>query len=80
MTIQVNIGDAKTRLSELLAKVDAGETLVIARGNVPMYEVRLLEEDRSVAKAAIARLRELRDQNKGATRAEIQAWKEEGRA
>lgn len=80
MTIQVNIGDAKTRLSELLAKVDAGETLVIARGNVPMYEVRLLEEDRSVAKAAVERLLELREGTKPVTRDEIQAWKEEGRA
>jgi antitoxin (DNA-binding transcriptional repressor) of toxin-antitoxin stability system len=33
MSITVNIGEAKTRLSELVAKVEAGEEVVIARGN-----------------------------------------------
>ena len=33
MTITVKVGEAKTRLSELLAKVEAGEEVVIARGN-----------------------------------------------
>ncbi|MEM9879342.1 MAG: type II toxin-antitoxin system prevent-host-death family antitoxin [Pseudomonadota bacterium] len=80
MTIQVNIGEAKTRLSELLAKVDQGEPVIIARGNVPMYEVKLIEQDRSVAQAAIERLLELREQNKGATREEIREWIDEGRA
>ena len=32
MTITVKVGEAKTHLSELLAKVDAGEDVVIARG------------------------------------------------
>lgn len=43
MTIQVNIGEAKTRLSQLLAAAKAGEEVVIARDGTP--EVRLVPVD-----------------------------------
>ena len=36
MTEQVNVQDAKTRLSELLARVERGEDVVIARGGKPI--------------------------------------------
>jgi prevent-host-death family protein len=36
MTEQVNVQDAKTRLSELLARVERGEEFVIARGGKPV--------------------------------------------
>jgi prevent-host-death family protein len=36
MTRQVNVQDAKTRLSELLVKVEQGEEIVIARNNKPV--------------------------------------------
>lgn len=36
MTIHVNIGEAKTRLSELIAAVERGEEVVIARAGVPV--------------------------------------------
>jgi antitoxin (DNA-binding transcriptional repressor) of toxin-antitoxin stability system len=80
MTIQVNIGEAKTRLSELLQKLEDGEELIIARGNEPRYEVIIRDEDRSAAQAALARLKKLCGQNKSATRDEIKSWIEEGRA
>jgi antitoxin (DNA-binding transcriptional repressor) of toxin-antitoxin stability system len=35
MTLTVNIGEAKARLSELIARVEASEEVVIARGHVP---------------------------------------------
>lgn len=35
MTIQVNIAIAKARLSELIARAEAGEEVVIARGGKP---------------------------------------------
>lgn len=38
--LQVNIHDAKTRLSELIAAVERGEEVVIARANQPV--VRLM--------------------------------------
>ena len=36
MSIQVNVQEAKTRLSELLARVEAGEDVVIARSGRPI--------------------------------------------
>lgn len=33
--MQINVAEAKSKLSELLAAVDAGEDVVIARGGVP---------------------------------------------
>jgi prevent-host-death family protein len=44
MTIIVNIGEAKTRLSELVAKVEAGEDVVIARDNRPVARLAPLAE------------------------------------
>ena len=35
MTVQMNVAEAKAKLSELLAAVDAGEDVIIARGGVP---------------------------------------------
>ncbi|KAA3655515.1 MAG: type II toxin-antitoxin system Phd/YefM family antitoxin [Calditrichaeota bacterium] len=34
--IQVNIHEAKTHLSKLIAKVSAGEEIIIAKGNKPV--------------------------------------------
>lgn len=36
MTDQVNVQDAKTRLSELLARVELGEEIIVARGGRPI--------------------------------------------
>jgi prevent-host-death family protein len=38
--IRVNIYDAKARLSEYLARAEAGETVVICRRNIPVAELR----------------------------------------
>lgn len=37
---RVNVYDAKARLSEYLARVEAGETVVICRRNQPIAELR----------------------------------------
>lgn len=39
MTTTVNIHEAKTHLSKLLARVEAGETIVIARAGKPVAEL-----------------------------------------
>lgn len=41
--ISVNVHEAKARLSELLERVEAGETLVICRRNKPVVEVRAVQ-------------------------------------
>jgi prevent-host-death family protein len=38
--IRINIYEAKARLSEFLARVEEGETVVICRRNVPVAELR----------------------------------------
>lgn len=40
ITETVNVQDAKTRLSELLKRVEAGEQVVIARAGKPIAELR----------------------------------------
>lgn len=40
MTLTVNVQEAKTRLSELLKRVEAGEGVVIARAGRPIAELR----------------------------------------
>jgi prevent-host-death family protein len=39
MSEQVNIHKAKTHLSELVARAEAGEEIVIARANVPVVKL-----------------------------------------
>ncbi len=65
MTIQVNIGEAKTRLSELIAASERGETVVLARAGkvvahiVPppdtMARAETLDEAAARRRAAFAR-------------------------
>lgn len=43
MTIHVNIGDAKTRLSELVAAAERGEDVVLARAGSPRVRLVPLE-------------------------------------
>jgi prevent-host-death family protein len=39
MTERVNVQDAKTRLSELLARVERGEEFIVARGGNPVAKL-----------------------------------------
>lgn len=43
VTAQVNVQDAKTHLSGLLARVEAGEEIVIARGGQPVARLVAIE-------------------------------------
>ena len=40
--IRVNLADAKARLSQYLASVERGETVILCRRNVPVAEIRAL--------------------------------------
>lgn len=44
MTEQVNVQDAKTRLSELLARVEKGEEITIARAGRPIARLVAIAE------------------------------------
>ncbi len=81
MTIRVKVGEAKAHLSELLAKVEAGEEVVISRGDKPVAKLTHIPEtsDRSGVKAAIAEILAARKTYKKTTPEEIREWIEEGR-
>lgn len=78
MTVTVKVAEAKTHLSELLARVEAGEDVVIARGNDPVARLVAVNERRQRL-SAIEAVRALRRQIAPVTQQELQDWKQEGR-
>jgi antitoxin (DNA-binding transcriptional repressor) of toxin-antitoxin stability system len=77
---QVNIGEARNRLSELLQRLEEGEEIVIARGNEPRYRVSLIEDEEVADRVAIAdQLLTLRKGSKRVSQDELRAWRDEGR-
>lgn len=63
-TSTVGAFDAKTKLSELLDRVEAGEVIVITRHGAPIAKLQRYVDgaDRKRARRAIATLRDLRKQ------------------
>lgn len=61
MTIHVNIGEAKTRLSELVAAVERGEDVVLNKAGVPTARLVAFEDrrDRDAKEIVARRLRTL---------------------
>jgi antitoxin (DNA-binding transcriptional repressor) of toxin-antitoxin stability system len=54
MTIHVNIGEAKTRLSELLRAIRSGERVIIQRDGMPEAELVPAEQGQSLTREQIA--------------------------
>ena len=77
---QIQFSTAKAQLSELIDDVERGEIVQITRHGKPVARL-IREEDarRADALRAIAEIKELRKQTKGATIEEILAWRDEGR-
>jgi len=78
MSITVKVADAKTRLSELLAKVEAGEEVIIARGSAPIAKLTRIDA-RARRRAAIGALRAERTRLGPVGTKEILSWRGEGR-
>ena len=77
MSRTVNIGEAKARLSHLVAQAEAGEDLIIARDGVPA--ARIVPLNRPIAETA-ALLRRERARRQPVSASEIAAARKEGRA
>jgi prevent-host-death family protein len=77
MTHTVKVGEAKTYLSDLLARVEAGEEIIIARGNVPIAKLTRIEKANDLA-AVVAEARAARARAKSVAREEVLAWRREG--
>ena len=77
MTIIVKVGEAKTHLSELLAKAEAGEDVVIARGEVPVARLSRINKHRDLG-VLIEEVRQARAQAKPVSPDELLSWRHEG--
>lgn len=78
MSITVKIGEAKTHLSDLLSKVEAGEEVIIARGNDPIARLTRIRREGDV-RAVIDEIRAARAGFAKTTSEELLAWRDEGR-
>lgn len=80
MTITVNVSDPKARLLELIALAKRGERIVIALGDTPVVELRLIDAAQADDPAAVlAAMRRRRAMRKPVSRAEARRWIEQGR-
>lgn len=57
MTIHVNIGEAKTRLSALVAAVERGEEVVLQRAGDPRVKIVPFENDDAASSESLAKRR-----------------------
>ena len=55
MAEQVNIGDAKTRFSKLMARVEKGDEIIIARAGKPIVHIHPFKETVSERKPGSAK-------------------------
>lgn len=78
MPITVKVGEAKTHLSELLSRVEAGEEVIISRGNDPIAKLSRIQR-RNDVEAVIEEISAARARAKPVTQDEIRAWRDEGR-
>jgi antitoxin (DNA-binding transcriptional repressor) of toxin-antitoxin stability system len=78
MTVSVKVAEAKTHLSELLVKVEAGEEVIISRGNTPIAKLSRIRRENNV-EALIAEIKAQRLTRQATTQDEIREWIEEGR-
>ncbi len=78
MTVSVKVAEAKTHLSELLAKVEAGEDVIISRGNTPIAKLSRIRSENNV-EALIAEIKAQRLTRQSTSQDEIREWIEEGR-
>lgn len=77
MSRAINIGEAKAQLSNLIARAEAGEDVIIARNGVPA--ARLVPLERPIGET-IALIRQERARRPHVPAADIRTAKEEGRA
>ncbi|ANK95296.1 MULTISPECIES: type II toxin-antitoxin system Phd/YefM family antitoxin [Rhizobium] len=78
MAVTVKVAEAKTHLSELLAKVEAGEEVIISRGNKPIARLSRIRRENDIA-ALIAEIKAQRASRQFTTQEEIRGWRDEGR-
>lgn len=76
---EVGAFEAKTHLSELIAAVEAGETVMITRRGRPVAQLVPVKAPSSSRTVALERLRHLRAGLSGIARDDILSARDEGR-
>ncbi len=76
MSITVDIGEAQARLSELVARAEAGEEIVITRDNAPVALLTRLPRADDI-RAAIQEIRDARAGLPATSVEEILQWRDE---
>ena len=81
MTLRVDVEDGAARWSEIVAEVEAGREVVIARGVVPVAKVKGEPRQPSPEEVerAIQDIKQIRRGIAPTTIEEILAWRDEGR-
>lgn len=79
MTLTFDVDDLAARLPEMLAEVEAGHDVLIARGSEPVAHVKRAEKPRATPRNVIESILEVRKGIPPTTAEEILAWRGEGR-
>lgn len=74
----IKVSEAKAHLSQLLARVEAGEEVIIARGNDPIAKLSRIRKE-SDLQLLINEVRAARSRALPVTHEEVMAWRDEGR-
>lgn len=80
MTLHVKVGEAKAHFSRLLSQVEAGEEVIIKRGNRPVAKLVTVDEPERTVEVieGLRRLRKRRAGERRVTIEEILAWRHDG--
>lgn len=78
MTTTVKMSEAKTHLSELVARVEAGEEVIIARGNDPVVRLSKIQRETDL-QLLLAEVRAARSKVEQVSHDELLSWRDEGR-
>jgi antitoxin (DNA-binding transcriptional repressor) of toxin-antitoxin stability system len=78
MSTTVKVSEAKAHLSELLVRVEAGEDVIISRGNDPIVRMSRIRKE-SDLQLLMNEVRAARSRAMPSTNEEILSWRDEGR-
>lgn len=78
MSTTVKVAEAKAHLSELLARVEAGEEIIIARGNDPIVRLSRIRKETDL-QLLVNEVRAARNKAQPVTHEEVMSWRDEGR-
>lgn len=78
MSTTVKVSEAKAHLSELLVRVEAGEDVIIARGNDPIAKLSRIRKETDL-QLLVNEVRAARGRAQPSSHDEIMSWRDEGR-